>query len=46
MADARALLAKHGIHHLPVVKEQRLVGIVTDRDVRSARAKAKTSPIS
>jgi acetoin utilization protein AcuB len=42
IADARALLVKYGIHHLPVVKEQRLVGIVTDRDVRSAPAKAKS----
>lgn len=42
VADAQALLEKHGIHHLPVVKEQRLVGIVTDRDVRSAPAKTKS----
>ena len=42
VADARALLAKHGIHHLPVVKEHRLLGIVTDRDVRSAAAKTKS----
>ena len=42
IAGARALLEKHGIHHLPVVKEQRLVGIVTDRDVRGAAAKLRT----
>jgi acetoin utilization protein AcuB len=41
VANARGLLSKHGIHHLPVVEQQRLVGIVTDRDVRSAPAKAK-----
>jgi acetoin utilization protein AcuB len=41
ITEARALLVKHGIHQLPVLKEQRLVGIVTDRDVRSATAKAK-----
>jgi acetoin utilization protein AcuB len=41
VANAGGLLAKHGIHHLPVVEEQRLVGMVTDRDVRSARAKTR-----
>ena len=42
VAEVRALLAKHGIHHLPVIKEQRLVGIVTDRDARSAPTKSKS----
>jgi acetoin utilization protein AcuB len=42
VANARALLEKYGIHHLPVVKDQRLVGIVTDRDVRSAPSKTKS----
>lgn len=30
------LLHEHGIRHLPVVEEGRLVGIVTDRDIRQA----------
>jgi acetoin utilization protein AcuB len=41
VADAKGLLAKHGFHQLPVVTAQQLVGIVTDRDLRSAPAKAK-----
>jgi len=35
--EARALIHDKGIRHLPVVeKENRLVGIVTDRDIREA----------
>jgi acetoin utilization protein AcuB len=33
---ARALLRKHRIRQLPVMRGERLVGIVTDRDLRSA----------
>jgi acetoin utilization protein AcuB len=33
---ARALLEEHRINQLPVVVEARLVGIVTDRDLRDA----------
>lgn len=36
LAEARALLDQHRIRHLPVVQESRLVGILTDRDIRSA----------
>jgi len=42
VADARQLLHRHGFRHLPVIQRQRLVGIVTDRDLRSAPAKAIT----
>lgn len=42
VADARQLLHRHGFRHLPVVQKQRLVGIVTDRDLRGAPAKALT----
>lgn len=35
-AHARALMAQHRINQLPVVADGRLVGIVTDRDVRDA----------
>ncbi len=39
--DTRALLAKHRIRHIPVVKAGRLVGIVSDRDLRSAHPKTR-----
>ncbi len=35
--EAKATLEKHRIHHLPVVDDaRRLIGVVTDRDIRSA----------
>ena len=36
VATARALLEKFRINQLPVVDQRRLVGIVTDRDLRDA----------
>ncbi len=42
ISDVRTLLRKHRIRQVPVVHDDRLVGIVTDRDVRSATAQAKT----
>lgn len=36
VADARALTREHRIRHLPVLDAGRLVGIVTDRDLREA----------
>lgn len=36
LAEARLLLDQHRIRHLPVVEAARLVGIVSDRDIRSA----------
>ena len=36
LARARELLHSHRIRHLPVVEADRLVGIVTDRDIRQA----------
>lgn len=41
LEDARALLQKHKIRQLPVVKQKKLVGIITDRDLRSAPTTAK-----
>jgi acetoin utilization protein AcuB len=41
-AEARALMQKHDIRQLPVIHQERLVGIVTDRDLRSAPASAET----
>jgi acetoin utilization protein AcuB len=35
-AEARRLMDEHRIRHLPVVAGGRLVGMVSDRDVRSA----------
>jgi acetoin utilization protein AcuB len=32
--EARRLMQEERIRHLPVVEEERLVGIVTDRDIR------------
>lgn len=36
LEEARGLLEQHRIRHLLVVEERRLVGIITDRDIRSA----------
>ncbi len=35
LAAARALMLEHQIRHLPVVDEDRLVGIISDRDLAS-----------
>jgi acetoin utilization protein AcuB len=42
LAQARALLQRHRIRQLPVLRKERLVGIVTDRDLRGAPATAET----
>lgn len=34
--EAYALMAEHGIHHLPVLEGERLVGILSDRDLHRA----------
>lgn len=36
IADALALSRRHRVRHLPVVQGERLVGLVTDRDIRLA----------
>jgi acetoin utilization protein AcuB len=38
LAEVRRLFDQHRIRHLPVVVNARLVGIVSDRDLRSASA--------
>lgn len=38
LAEARALLDHHRIRHLPVIEDGKLLGILTDRDIRSAAA--------
>ena len=40
---AMSLIRQHGIRHLPVVEAGRLVGIVTDRDLRQASPSPATS---
>ncbi|MEM6989088.1 MAG: CBS domain-containing protein [Myxococcota bacterium] len=35
---ARAMMEQHGVRHLPVVHEGALFGILSERDVRGARA--------
>ena len=36
LGEARALLDQHRIRHLPVAEGGSLIGIITDRDIRSA----------
>lgn len=40
---AMNLIRQQGIRHLPVVEGRRLIGIVTDRDIRQASPSAATS---
>jgi acetoin utilization protein AcuB len=40
---ARERMYKHGIRRLPVIHDGKLVGIITDRDVRQAWASSATS---
>lgn len=42
LEEARRLLSRHRVRQLPVIAKGRLLGIVTDRDLRSATARAKT----
>ncbi len=36
IGNARRIMAKHRVNQLPVMDEKKLVGIVTDRDIRDA----------
>jgi acetoin utilization protein AcuB len=42
LTAARNLLHRHRIRQLPVVRKRRLVGIITDRDLRGARENEST----
>ena len=44
-ADAVALLRRHRIHHLPVMEGDRVVGVVTDRDLRGVGPDTRVSAI-
>lgn len=46
VADARSVLERHRINQLPVVVNGRLVGIVTDRDLRNATDAVRVSGTS
>lgn len=48
VGDAMKLEKERGVRHLPVVEDERLVGIVSDRDLRKAlgRGKESATPIS
>lgn len=43
LAEAQRLLLAHRIRHLPVVVERRLVGLITDRDIRDAMPSPATT---
>ncbi len=40
LGEARELMDAHGIHHLPVTSQRAVVGVITDRDLRSAEGAA------
>ena len=46
LSEARYLLAEHRIRRLPVMLGRRLVGIVSDRDLRSASASHDWTPVA
>jgi len=43
LADVQRLMRDHQIRHVPVVSGKRLVGIITDRDVREASPSPATT---
>ena len=40
LARARAMMKKHGFHHLPVMRDGKLVGVVSDRRAQAALERA------
>ncbi len=34
LGDARAMMHRHNVHHLPVMQDGRLIGVISERDVR------------
>jgi CBS domain-containing protein len=43
LADVQRLMREHHIRHVPVVSGKRLVGIITDRDLREASPSPATT---
>jgi acetoin utilization protein AcuB len=43
LADVQRLMREHHIRHVPVVSGKRLVGIITDRDLRAASPSPATT---
>lgn len=37
-ADAEALMDEHNVHHLPVVENRQIIGVITPHDIVTARA--------
>jgi acetoin utilization protein AcuB len=37
IADAKKMMAEHGIRHLPVTEGDKLIGLVSDRDIKRAQ---------
>ena len=46
IAEAVDLMAKQNLRHLPVVDRGKVVGVVSDRDLRQAKLIAKEMPIT
>ncbi len=46
LAEAYRLMQHHDIRHLPVMNEENLVGVVTDRDLRYATSTLHPAPFS
>lgn len=44
LAEARELMRRHGIRHLPVTRGHELVGILTDRDVKRVLGRDSDRP--
>jgi acetoin utilization protein AcuB len=44
LADARRLMKRRGVRHLPVTDEGVLVGLISDRDVKLIEAHTKADP--
>jgi acetoin utilization protein AcuB len=34
LTEARKLMLEHAVHHLPVIRDGQLAGIITDRDIK------------
>jgi CBS domain-containing protein len=43
LAEAREMMAEHGIRHLPVTVDHELMGVVSERDLQAALSLTKAS---